>query len=199
MNPIVGQAWGSSDELKKCVFFGGSGYANIFRTAIFILTRISDQHAHPVSNHCHCGNQILFSLYCTDFLPLLSKFWLFLGEFAHSHPGRQVCQPDFSYMMTDSIATQDWIVLFNAGIRVSTIFMTPPQWEHLIAGFICATTVDTIFNTNWTTDNHFLLECRKPKLRARRNPFGKTCISSMRINSTPLTVLVFIIFVVLSS
>ncbi len=74
-------------------------------------------------------------------------------------------------------------------IRVRTIVISPPQQRQRSAGlFVISACVGMSlcrYCSSWIS--RLLLGCRKPKLRARRNPFGKTCCSRSRRNATPLT------------
>ena len=67
-------------------------------------------------------------------------------------------------------------------IRVRTIFITAPQHVHRI-GARSLIQSDARPGLNFNTPcskaiRRLQLGCRKPKLRARRKPFGSTCCST---------------------
>ena len=68
----------------------------------------------------------------------------------------------------------------DAAIRVRTIFITAPQQEYRIGGR-GRTQADARTGTNFSNIcksaiGRLQFGCRNPKLRARRKPFGKTCV-----------------------
>lgn len=75
-------------------------------------------------------------------------------------------------------------------MRVRTTFFTPPQHAHRTTGRGLGSTGLSVTLSRSCNSAIVLLAlgCKKPKLRARRNPLGKVCCKTNRRNSTPLTV-----------
>ena len=70
----------------------------------------------------------------------------------------------------------------SVGIRVLTIVITAPQQEQMIGGR-CLHHGSACAGSNFSSRcskaiRRLQLGCRKPKLRARRNPLGSTCCST---------------------
>jgi hypothetical protein len=74
-------------------------------------------------------------------------------------------------------------------IRVFTITITAPQHGHTIGARglnQVATDGGTTFNSTCTSAiSRLQFGCRKPKFRARRNPFGNTCCNTSQRKAHP--------------
>ena len=75
-------------------------------------------------------------------------------------------------------------------MRVLTTFLVPPQHAQRTTGRGLGSTGlgITLSRSCNSAIVLLLLGCKKPSLRARRNPLGNVCCKTSRKNSTPLTV-----------
>jgi len=84
----------------------------------------------------------------------------------------------------------------SAGMRLRTMVMVPPQQGHTNTGRAVRMPVAvgglSLNRYCSSVINFLLLGCRNPKLRARRNPLGRTWRSSKRRKSAPGSVRVCI-------
>ncbi len=76
--------------------------------------------------------------------------------------------------------------------RVFTITITAPQQAHKMGARALNHAADPLGTTLSSRCNNAISRlqfgCRKPKLRARRNPFGNTCCNISHRNCAPETV-----------
>ncbi len=80
----------------------------------------------------------------------------------------------------------------KSGIRVRTIFIAAPQQAQTM-GARSRTHAEARGGTNFSSTcsnaiKRLQFGCRKPKLRARRNPLGSTCCNTSQRKSAPATV-----------